>query len=545
MHSRLRFLFVALAALALAPRAVAQDSLGLVCDTPLLDGRDLRAAVEQELKVPVRLLQQPSGPSLLVEADALDAVHVRFVRMDQPSVERTVDVSAQAPQAVTFIAIVAANLARDEASELLTQLGAAPPAPPPAEELPPPPAAAISVPAPAPTPQIADRSPKPHKPLSLACMPNRLRKVMVGADVFPYLGTSMRDSVNVERRFSFNLFGGITGAVRGLELAGLFNIEAETMCGFQLSGVFNYVQSDVSGVQLSMLNIAGGNLVGAQLGQVNIAGADVYGAQLGEVNVAGGDVSGVQIGLVEVTGGRLYGVQLGLANVSARGLVGWQAGLANVSAGPMTGKQIGLLNVIAGEAHGVQIGLVNASARRERGALIGLVNAAENADAAIGLLNVLWRGRTQLDVWATDAGLLMLGVEHGARITHNVYGLGIKPMSGSPALSATFGFGLRVLHAGPLSVDIDALAYGLMRHDAARDRMDFASIFQLRIPLTFTFVRGVGLFVAPSVSISLAESDSILNQNLALYPSVRLTPDTQSDSGVRLWPGLSVGLRFL
>lgn len=507
--------------LTLSTSASAQTSLGLVCDTPLLDGRDLRAAVEQELKVPVKLLPQPNGPSLLVEAESLAAVHVRFVRMDQPSVERTVDVSAQAPQALTLIALLSANLARDEASELLSQLGAAPPPAPVAEPLPaapapPPVVAAAPPPAPAPVePQPVRRSLKPPKPLNLGCLANDLRKVKVGADFVPYVGTSMRDGVEVERRISFNLIGGITGAVRGLELGGVFNIEAHNVCGAQLAGVFNYVQEHVSGVQLSMLNFAGGGVFGAQLGQVNIAGAHVYGAQVGEVNIAGSDVTGVQVGLVNISGGYHYGAQLGLANI------------------------------IAGEARGLQLGLVNVSAKRDHGALLGLVNAAQNADVSIGLVNVLWHGRTQLDAWATDAGLLMLGFEHGARYSHNIYGFGIKPMAGSPAFSAAFGFGFRVLHAGILTVDVDALTYGLMRRNSERDRLDFASIHQLRVPFTFSFVRGVGLFIAPSVSVSMADSQSNLAGNLALYDSTRLIRDANSDWQLRLWPGLSIGLRFL
>jgi hypothetical protein len=270
----------------------------------------------------------------------------------------------------------------------------------------------------------------------------------------------------------------------------------------------------------------------------------VLGAQIGQVNIAGGDVTGVQVGLVALSGGSHYGAQIGVANLSVRGLTGWQLGLVNVSAGAATGAQLGLANIIAGPARGVQVGVVNVSAQRSRGALIGIVNAAENADAAIGLVNVLWRGRTQLDVWATDAGLLMLGFEHGARLTHNIYGFGVKPMGGSPAFSAAFGFGFRVLRAGPLTVDIDALSYGLMRRNAAADRLDFASINQLRVPFTLTLVRGVALFLAPSFSVSLADTTSNLSGDLALYNTTRMTRGTDSDWQVRMWPGLSLGMRF-
>jgi len=567
MRPTLRFTLAALACLLTSVESAsarAQDALGLACNSRVVDRRDLRAALEHELKVPVRLLEQPADASLLVEADDLSAVRVRFMRLEQPSVERTVDVSSQAAHSTTFIALLAANLVRDEAAELLTQLG--PAAPPPAPTLEPEP---LPAPAPEPTPaqaappSAAAPTPPPtaaQRPLSLACATNTLRKVKVGVDFVPYVGMSMRDSVNVERRFSFNILGGITGAVRGVEVAGLFNIERHTLCGTQLAGVFNYVGEDVSGVQLSgVFNYAGGNfkgvqlstlnfarggMLGAQLGQLNIAGSDVYGVQIGEVNVAGGYVRGVQLGLANVSAQDHEGAQLGLVNVSAQSLTGYQLGLANVVAGPARAAQIGLVNVIAGEARGAQLGLVNVSAQREHGTLIGLVNAARNADAALGLVNVIWRGRTHLDAWATDAGLLMLGLEHGARLTHNIWGVGFKPMAGGPAFTAAYGFGFRVVGTQPVQVDVDAVSFGLMRKDTDSSRIDFASIHQLRIPVTFRFVRGFGAFIAPSVSVSLINTESSLGGELALYKTTRLTQPANTDWHVRIWPGLSLGLRF-
>ena len=240
-------------------------------------------------------------------------------------------------------------------------------------------------------------------------------------------------------------------------------------------------------------------------------------------------MTGAQLGLLNVSSGFHYGAQLGLTNIGVRGL---------------TGAQLGLLNVIAGPAHGAQLGLVNVSTEREHGVLLGLLNVAQNADAAIGLVNVIWRGRTQLDAWATDAGLFMLGVEHGARLTHNIYAIGVKPMSGAPALSAALGFGFRVVSAEPISLDIDLLSYSLLRKEVDRSRFDFGAIHQLRVPLSISLIRGVAIFIAPTLSVSVAQRDSNLGGDLALYKSTRLTRSAQSDWQVRIWPGLSLGLRF-
>lgn len=150
---------------------------------------------------------------------------------------------------------------------------------------------------------------------------------------------------------------------------------------------------------------------------------------------------------------------------------------------------------------------------------------------------------SKLDLWATDAGLFMLGGTHGTRISHNIYGIGWKPMGNRPAFSVAYGFGFRVLERNLVALDIDLVAYGLMARDPDSNRFNFAGIYQLRFPITITVVRGVALFIAPSVSVSAADSDSHL-QDPALYKTTRLSPSGDPNWHVRIWPGASLGLRF-
>jgi len=494
-----------------AADASAQSDITLVSHVPaeLMDSESLRSALESELQVVTALRDASSGPTVQVEATTLQAVRVSFLRDDNPPVERTVDVSTQAGHATGIVALLASNLVRDEAGELLAQLSAAKPAatPPPPPQAPP--------------------QPPPRVFRNHACAPNKLRHVTIGADFVPGLGTSMREGTSVERGMSFNLIGGITGGVRGFELAGVFNIDRYTLCGVQFAGTFNFVGEDASGAQFSALNIVGGSMHGAQFSQANIVGSDVKGAQFGMFNLSGGFMDGAQ---------------LGLANINGHGLEGAQLGLANISGGDTSGAQLGLANISSGETNGAQLGLFNLTAGKMDGAMIGLVNVAEDADAAIGLVNVIWNGRAQLDVWATDAGLIMAGATQGGKYTHNIYGIGFRPMGDTPAFAWTFGIGVRVIHMSWLTVDIDALGYGLLRKNPENGRADMTSIQQLRIPFSFAPIRGVWLFVAPTMSVSIAEPDSHL-QKVALFGSQRVTNDT-ADVNVRIWPGLSFGARF-
>jgi hypothetical protein len=486
---------IVLALCGAAPDALAQSDMTLVSRVPteLMEGEALRAALESELNVLTTLRDAPSGPTVQVEAEALQAVRVSFLRADKPPVERTVDVSTQAGHATGIVALLASNLVRDEAGELLAQLPAAKPATPP-------------------RPPTPERTPPAHIYRNTACEPNKLRYVTIGADLVPFLGTSMGQGTTVERGISLNLIGGITGGVRGLELAGVFNIDRYTLCGAQFSGTFNFVGEDAAGAQFSSVNLVGGSM---------------YGAQFAEANIVGHDMQGAQFGVFNLSGGYMDGAQLGLANIAAQGL---------------DGAQLGLANIAAGEANGAQLGLFNLTGKTMDGAMIGLVNVAEDADAAIGLVNVIWNGRAQLDVWGTDAGLIMAGATQGAKYTHNTYGIGFRPMGDTPAFAWTLGIGVRVLSFNWLTVDIDALGYGLLRKNPENGRADMASIQQLRIPVSFALLRGVWLFVAPSVSVSIVETESHL-QKLALFGSDRVTADDASTT-VRIWGGASLGARF-
>lgn len=478
--------------------ASAQSDITLVSQVPaeLMDGEDLRAALESELQVPTVLRDAPSGPTVQVEATSLQAVRVSFLRDDKPPVERTVDVSTQAGHATGIVALLASNLVRDEAAELLAQLTAA------------------NAPAPAPAPESEPEpvAPPPHVFRNNACAPNNLRHVPIGADFVPMLGTSTQQGTEVERGMSFNLIGGITGGVRGFELGGVFNIDRYTLCGAQFAGTFNWVGEDASGAQFSAVNIVGGSMFGAQFSQVNVVGGDVKGAQLGMVNLSGAFMKGAQLGLTNIVAANLDGAQLGLANITA------------------------------GETDGAQIGLFNFSAGKVDGAMVGLVNVAEDADAAIGLVNVIWNGRAQLDAWGTDAGLIMAGVTQGGKYTHNIYGIGIRPMGDTPAFAWSFGIGVRVVRMPWLTVDLDGVAYGLIRKNPDGGKADFASIHQLRVPVSFAPIPGFWLFVAPTLSVSLVDDGSHL-QKLALFGSERLSNDGDSVA-VRIWPGLSLGVRF-
>jgi hypothetical protein len=506
-----------------AVQAQAAASLPVVArvETAGIEPTPLLAALASELDVPVELVASASAAQahLAIEGERIERLRVAFVRADGSSVERTLDLSSMRSQASEALALLAANLMRDEASELLAGLR------PPERPRPPPPPAA---------------PPEPR-----GCDARALQRRTFGADLVPYVGTTGRDAANIERRISLNLIGGLTGAVRGIELSGIFSLDRQATCGIQLSGVINMTGGPTQGVQLAEVNWTSGRLDGVQLGMVSIAGSDILGAQLGLVNVGAGQLEGAQLGLLNLAAKRVHGVQVGLANLDAGPLDGGaQLGLVNIARADVRGYQHGLFNLSAGDTRGAQFGLVNVTSGVVHGAQLGLVNIAEDADAAVGLVSVMYRGRTHLDVWGTDAGLAMVGIRHGSRLVHNIYGVGATARDERLVLAGSLGIGVSWLQRGPVFLDLDAIGYFLStQKQGSSSAIQTASILQLRAPIGIQLTTGIALFLSPAINVSIAEGADNPLADPSLLPSSRPTK-ADAKLSVHVWPGFSAGLRF-
>ncbi len=514
------------------------------------DVEALRVALERELAVPVQRVDGPSNAHLSIRASALADVRLSFVREDGSRVERAVDVSKSGVHTNETLALVAANLMADEAADLLAALRATSP---PLE--PPQPTAA----------EIAARDagqglpvPPAAPPMRRGCAENDLKKRYFGADVIPYGGMSTKDGTTVERGLSLGLFGTLSGGIRGFELSGFGNLVDQSVCGVQVTGGVNLVNGPVEGGQFGMINGANGRLDGTQIGLLNGAVGPLIGAQAGLVNLAAGDITGAQLSLVNIGSGSLTGLQAGLANAAPGPVVGAQLGLASFAGGTvrglqlglsniaverLAGAQLGLFNLTSSRVQGTQIGLVNIAAGRVDGLMLGLVNTAENADTAIGVVNVLWNGRTNLDLWTNELGMAMLGVVHGSRYVHNITAVGIGRRDNRAVFAPAYGIGVRFADHPVVSVDLDALSQWFLLFDEDRNAVDHAFIGTLRLPVAFRLTSWFALFAAPSFNVSIAEGrDSRLRDPTPL-DSKRLSK-VGASTEFRVWPGLSLGARF-
>lgn len=520
-------------------QAASEPVIALAAEPEIVPVEPLAAALAAELGVAVTTREDARDviPTVSVVRLASGNVEVSLASRSLPRASREIVLKGTVEEQSETVTLVAANLVRNEAASLLPDLRPAAPAPQ---------VGSADVAVPPPLPPIDRCALKIDEPFAV--------------DLAPGVGSSSsRSGRAATRAFSLGLFGTYSRALRGLELSIGVNLKRYSVCGAQLASGANIALGPVVGAQFANFNLAGEGLRGLQIGTVNVSGDAVRGAQLAVVNVAGGSVTGAQLGIANyggelhglqagvanLDGGNLEGLQVGVVNLAFGGVQGAQIGVLNVSGGAAHGLQLGVANVAAGETSGLQLGVANVSAGAARGVQFGLVNYADSSRASIGILSIVRRGRTSLDVSsAVNTGATLFGITHGGRYIHNVLGVGIRDARGDEGarLALLYGIGVRAFSSERFRFDIDALSLQLL-HEGAYDENTYVP--QLRAAFTYMFFRGLGVMVAPSYQVMLTSDPQEITQSnwgqkvfhrgdlrVIGYPEVTLGLRFQFDHGV-------------
>jgi hypothetical protein len=483
----------------------------------------LREAIAGELHRVVTLgAIAPAGRSaLLLRVETGRRVVLTYRAPDGRVTERAIDLPADPDRAVETVALLAGNLARDEAAELRAALSKRPEAGEPrvAPQAPaPPPPVAVAKGAPRIPPARATSAPGDD----FACRSDGAKRTPLSVDFVPFVGSSTMTGGNTVRRFAFNALGGYGAGIHGVGIGGLVNVESEFVCGLQLAGLVNAGPGPLRGVQLSGIGSFSGPVSGVQIS--------------GIVNVSRG-LEGVQAALVNVDAGPVLGVQMGLIDIAASDVRGAQLGWVGIAAGDVRGAQIGLVEIATGNVGGAQIGLVNVAGGEVHGAQIGLVNTAETSDFSLGLLNIIRKGRLHADLWGNESGLITAGVKHGGDSFHNIYGIGVQVGVGDPRWSWSLGIGGHLPISDRFFVDLDVLGHAI--HEINGAALE-ATIVQVRALLGVQLDPRLGIYAGPSFNVGFAESEDIKISPVG--GSLFLQSD---EVVVRGWPGVVVGLQVL
>lgn len=327
----------------------------------------------------------------------------------------------------------------------------------------------------------------------------------------PGLGTHGHLSSQVVNRFSFNLIGGYSAGLDGLEFATVFNIDKGDVRSVQIAGVFNGVGGRVNGVQIAGLF----NTVLDTTRAVQIAGLS---------NVVRNEASGLEVaGISNTVVGSFSGAQLnGIGAFNRKNFYGaGVSGVMNLTLGWASGLQAGgIMNIVKDSTHGVQVaGVFNQTrktmdgvqiagiynyARKAQGVQIALVNVADTLDGvSIGVVNYVRTGYHKLSIYTSELMPLNVAFQSGAKHIYTVVSGGVD-FAHHRAFYSGFGMGyvFNLKHDMVLPVQLTNEIYHLGKDGVQQPEKDRknAALLRLEPSLQWQVSKKVGFFAGPSYS---------------------------------------------
>lgn len=346
-----------------------------------------------------------------------------------------------------------------------------------------------------------------------------ISEVPVQASLIPGMSTRGMMNSQINSSFSLNLLGGYTGGVRGVEIAGLFNINRINVEALQMAGIFNTVGGSVKGVQLAgVYNNVFGDLNGLQMSGIHNS---VKGSQIG-LQISGiynhthKDSKGIQIAAIyNNVNGSQNGLQI--------------SGIYNVGKGKVRGMQIAGLNY-AKELDGVQIGLINIT-----GSPSGL---------SFGLLNFKKNGYQKFSVTSNEISDINLAIKTGDNKLYTILMAGRSERSNEEKLTS-FGIGLgkNIPLGNRLAYNPEISTQYLYLGNW--DQNNF--LYKFDSPFTFRIFKGVAISAGPSFNVYSSQKR---DQNAPDVTTSTFVPDRtkrynvikDTGKGISGWVGWSFGL---
>jgi len=391
-----------------------------------LDAESVRRAIERELQHAVRIGAAPSeGESLSVVVHPDHSATVTYRASNGVLRSRSIGIPQDSSAAAEVIALLAGNLSRDEAAELLADLLAktAPPARSETEA-----SAEAGASAEAVTeskelakPDIGAKAPKTERapPTSPKREPTSNLPPLLGTP-FPAVNLSLAPPLTLYRSSERRIFSGEFGIgyshVGELHGAGLNLLLLRTerdVQGISFGTLYNDTGGTITGAAGSALINRRQRLRGVAFsGVLNLGSSDARGVSVAGLTNLEQDFEGIQTAGMLNWAGTFQGLQAAGALNRAGAFTGLQAAGAVNIADSMTGLQLGVVNV-AGDVHGAQVGVVNV-AKHVDGTSIGLVSVADN-------------GRVQPVLWASSSRPLNGAMKFTVGPLYTQVGLGYAP----------------------------------------------------------------------------------------------------------------------
>lgn len=278
------------------------------------------------------------------------------------------------------------------------------------------------------------------------------------ASLTPGLSSHGMMSSQVINKASFNILGGYSAGLDGIEMAGLFNMDKTDVSMIQIAGLFNIVGGSVKGVQMA-----------------------------GAVNSVIGNVGAMQVaGLVNYVRGNTTGLQIaGLSNHTRKDFNGLQmAGIGNISNGTLKGVQIAGLFNYAKTVKGVQFGLVNV--------------ADTSSGYSIGLINIVKKnGYHKISLSGNELINANLSLKTGTKKLYTILMAGRNLSDTAKISSFGFGFGHEIQLNPKLAIGVEYLSQFI----STGKWSETSNLNKLQLHLQYKIANGLAIFGGPSYSI--------------------------------------------
>lgn len=369
--------------------------------------------------------------------------------------------------------------------------------------------------------------------------------------LLPIVGTNGVMSPSTTVDYSFNVFGGLNGGVRMLEIGGIFNSVVDTASFVQIAGIFNAVGGPQYGAQVAgITNLNASSFEGAQVsGILNLTNGPFTGFQCaGIANGVIGKFDGVQMGgIVSYAGEESDVIQLngiasyirdnsrggqvsGIANVAQRNFIGTQvAGISNFAQDGFIGSQVaGIVNV-AGKMTGSQVGFIN-------------VNDSISG-VPFGFVSFSRKGLHQLEFSANELTYANVAFKTGTNQFYNTFIGGARfDANDAPTWGLGYGVGSSIRAGRKNRVFFDLQSVNHVRED----QWGLALNNKLTISYQMQLAPKVNLAVGPSANLLLVDNtgdhDAGYFRNLAPYNFYEST--TSGGLQMQAWVGGHLALRF-
>jgi CarboxypepD_reg-like domain len=336
------------------------------------------------------------------------------------------------------------------------------------------------------------------------------------ASIAPYVGTNLGLSGNVVNNWSFNATVGYSKGNNILEFGGIGNINQGNVKGIQVAGLFNIVKGKTNALQASAIINRTRHFSGLQIS-----------------------------GITNYTDTILRGVQLaGINNYVEFGKKGnWQfGGLVNKTEQGRTAFQV---STIANRADtvGVQIGIIN-NANRLRGLQLGLINIADTASGMLlGLINIVKKGYHVLEISSNDITYGNIAYRTGTRWFYTIYTAGGQPKvdNKTDILSGGMGIGSSVWFGKVVALTVDITGHRYWVNSKLENR---GGLMKITPALNLQITKRFGISFAPTWNNYFLNSK---NQTPTDILSIKnnIVPDkAQLSNDKYQWWGWSAGLRF-